>query len=382
MSFSLYIHIPYCLVKCPYCDFNAYGVRTWPEERYVDALCAELRHYLSQAPWKAQTVETIYFGGGTPSLFAPASLSRFLKQLEGLCSFAPGLEITLEADPATITLEKLAGFHTTGVNRLSLGLQSFQSSLLKTLGRLHDTEGGLRSLAWAREAGFTNLSLDLIFAVPGQTLPMLENDLVRALSWLPEHISLYNLTYEENTPFFTMKQKGQLQPVDEDDEVAMYTLIREQCTAKGYRHYEISNFARPGFSSRHNANYWQGGSYLGLGAGAHSFVPELGWGKRWSNEKNPKLYMTKALTGGDARSFTETLTRTQARGEFIFLNLRQLDGFSPAVFVERFGARLVEEFPHVSDLIGEELLTEEDGKLRLTPQGLLVSDTIFSSFFK
>jgi oxygen-independent coproporphyrinogen-3 oxidase len=382
MSFSLYVHIPYCLVKCPYCDFNAYGVRTWPEGRYVDALCAELRHYLSQAPWEGQTVETIYFGGGTPSLFAPASLSRFLKQLSGLCPLAASLEITLEADPATLTLEKLVGLRTLGINRLSLGLQSFQPPLLKTLGRLHSAEDGLRSLVWAREAGFTNRSLDLIFAVPGQTLPMLESDLAQALLWLPEHISLYNLTYEENTPFFTMRQKGQLQPVDEDEEVAMYTLIREQCTARGYQHYEISNFARPGFSSHHNANYWRGGSYLGLGAGAHSFVPEPGWGRRWSNERNPKLYMNKALAGENARSFTETLTRTQARGEFIFLNLRRLDGFSPAAFAERFAASLVEEFPHVNDLIAEGLLTDEAGQIRLTPQGLLVSDTIFASFFK
>jgi oxygen-independent coproporphyrinogen-3 oxidase len=380
MSFSLYIHIPYCLVKCPYCDFNAYGVKTWPEEHYVDALCAELRYYISQPLWQGQLVETLYFGGGTPSLFAPVSIERFLRLLANLCPLAPDLEVTLEADPATVTLEKLVGFHAVGINRLSLGVQSFQPALLKTLGRLHNAEDGVRAIAWARESGFTNLSLDLIFAVPGQTLPMLESDLSQALSCAPEHISLYNLTYEENTPFFAMRQKGQLQPVDEDDEVAMYALVREQCIAEGYQHYEISNFARPGFSSRHNAHYWTGSSYLGLGAGAHSFAREPGWGRRWGNEKNPKTYLKKALSDGNARSFGETLTRAQALGEFVFLNLRQLDGFAAMAFVERFGVRLEHEFPHVPELLAEGLLVEEGGRIKLTPRGLLIADTVFASF--
>jgi oxygen-independent coproporphyrinogen-3 oxidase len=253
--------------------------------------------------------------------------------------------------------------------------------LLKTLGRLHSADEGLRAIAWARDSGFTNLSLDLIFAVPGQTLTMLESDLSQALACAPEHISLYNLTYEENTPFFTMKQKGQLRPVEEDDEVAMYALIREQCTERDYRHYEISNFARPGFSSRHNANYWNGGSYLGLGAGAHSFVCEPGWGRRWSNEKSPKLYIKKALADGNILNFQETLTRAQALGEFVFLHLRQLDGFAPATFAARFALSLTEAFPHVTDLLAEGLLTEEGGRVKLTPQGLLIADTVFASFF-
>jgi len=381
MSFSLYVHIPYCLVKCPYCDFNAYGARTWPEERYVDALCAELRHYLSQAPWQGQRIETIYFGGGTPSLFAPAAIERFLQLLATLCELAPEREITLEADPASVTQEKLAAFHAVGVNRLSYGIQSFQPGLLKTLGRLHSAEDAGRALVWAREGGFTNLSVDLIFAVPGQTLPMLEDDLSQALSYRPEHISLYNLTYEENTPFFAMKQKGRLLPVAEDDEVAMYSLIHDRCTARGYRHYEISNLALAGFSSRHNTRYWQGGDYLGLGAGAHSFSRQPAWGRRWSNERNPKTYMNKALAAGEARSFAETLTRTQACGEFLFLRLRQLDGFPPVLFAERFGQCLTEAFPHIADLCTEGLLREEDGNIKLTPQGLLVADTIFASFF-
>ncbi|MEW6298081.1 MAG: radical SAM family heme chaperone HemW [Thermodesulfobacteriota bacterium] len=382
MPFSLYIHIPYCLVKCPYCDFNAYGVRSWPEDRYVDALGAELRHAVSHAPWRGQAVQTIYFGGGTPSLFSPASIQRFLHVVTDLCPLvAPDIEITLEADPATVTRGKLAGYRAVGINRLSLGVQSFHPQVLKTLGRLHSAEDAARAVGWAREVGFTNLNSDLIFAVPGQTPELLEEDVLRLLTLAPEHVSLYNLTYEEHTPFWAMKNTGRLRPVDEEVEAAMYTLIQERCRSQGYEHYEISNFARPGFSSRHNTNYWQGGSYLGLGAGAHSYACEPLWGTRWSNERNPKTYMAKALTRGEAKSTVETLTRAQALGEFVFLQLRQLEGFALSRFAERFGVGFVDAFPHVVGLIADGLLAEEAGKIRLTAQGLLLADTIFASFF-
>jgi oxygen-independent coproporphyrinogen-3 oxidase len=381
MPFSLYLHIPYCLVKCPYCDFNAYGVRRWPEEQYVQALGAELRQYAAQDPWKGETVETIYFGGGTPSLFSPASIGRLVQLVAGLFPVALNPEVTLEADPASVTRETLMGFREVGVNRLSFGIQSFQPTLLHTLGRIHSAEDGLRVLAQAREAQFTNLNMDLIFGAPGQTFAMLDDDLAQSFAAGVDHISLYNLTYEEGTPFFDMKRKGQLQPVDEDEELAMFTRIREQCLAHGYRHYEISNFARPGFSSRHNANYWKGGSYLGLGAGAHSFTNTPDWGRRWSNERNPTLYIKKVLATHQAQNFAETLTRTQARGEFLFLNLRQLDGLTFSDFAERFGADLIAEFPHIEDLVAEGLLQKTKERIALTPQGLLIADTIFASFF-
>ncbi len=381
MPFSLYLHIPYCLVKCPYCDFNAYGVRRWPEEQYVEALHAELRQYAAQAPWSGELVETIYFGGGTPSLFTPSSIGRLLRFVAKSFPVASQAEVTLEADPASVTPDSLAGFREAGVNRLSFGVQSFQADLLKTLGRLHSAEDGPRVLAWARDAGFSRVNMDLIFGVPGQTLALLEDDLSQAFASAPDHISLYNLTYEEGTPFFTKKKKGLLQPVDEDDEVAMYALIRERCLRQGYLHYEISNFARPGCASRHNSNYWKGGAYLGLGAGAHSFVPTPEWGQRWSNERHPKAYIKRALTNGQTQSFAETLTREQARGEFLFLTLRQLAGLELAAFAERFGVGLVEEFPHVRHLLKEGLLSTDQQRVALTPKGLFIADSIFASFF-
>ena len=380
MSFSLYVHLPYCLVKCPYCDFNAYAAKTWPEEQYMEALGAELRHHTSQPPWHGQPIATIYFGGGTPSLFTPQSFARFLTLVGELAPIAENVEITLEADPATVTQEKLSGYRALGINRLSVGVQSFQPQLLKTLGRIHTPEDAHDTLTWARAAGFANLSMDVIFAVPGQTVAMLADDLALVHDHALAHLSTYSLTYEENTPFFVMKKKGKLQPVEEDEEVAMYSLIQERCAAAGYRHYEISSFARPGFSAHHNTNYWNGTSYLGLGAGAHSFSAASAWGTRWSNERSPRRYMEKALAHGDATTTVETLTRVQAMGEFVWLNLRQLQGFAPAAFVERFRVGFDEQFPHVADLLAEGLLTSASGRITLSPQGLLLADTIFASF--
>ncbi|MSQ48465.1 MAG: radical SAM family heme chaperone HemW [Deltaproteobacteria bacterium] len=380
MPFSLYIHLPYCLVKCPYCDFNAYAAKSWPEEQYMEALAAELRHYASQPPWAGQPIATIYFGGGTPSLFAPQSFARFLARVGELAPIAEDAEITLEADPATVTREKLSGYRALGINRLSVGVQSFHPQLLKTLGRIHTPEDAHDTLTWARAAGFTNLSMDVIFAVPGQTMTMLTDDLTLAHDHALEHLSTYSLTYEEHTPFFAMRKKGTLRPVEEDEEVAMYSLIQERCVAAGYRHYEISSFARPGFSARHNANYWNGTSYLSLGAGAHSFSAASEWGTRWSNERLPRRYMEKALAHGNATTTSETLTQAQAMGEFVFLNLRQLHGLAPAAFVERFQVDFAEQFPHVTDLLAEGLLIADSGRITLSPQGLLLADTLFASF--
>ncbi len=381
MPFSLYVHIPYCLSKCPYCDFNAYAVQRWPEARYVDALCREFAFYMQTPPWQGDTLETLYFGGGTPSLFQPASFARFLTCVSDHCLLPPDLDISLEADPAAVSGETLAGYRALGVSRLSFGVQSFERSILQTLGRLHTGEEARRAIEMARAAAFPNLNIDLIFGVPGQTPGLLERDLAQVFQCEPEHIALYGLTYEENTPFYALRQKGVLQPVDEETEISMYTQIREACAAHGYEHYEISNFARPGYASQHNLRYWQGGTYLGLGAGAHSFSHTPGWGTRWSNIRNPKMYMEQALSAGRADQYVEQLTKEQARGEFLFLNLRQMEGLSLSGFARRFGQSFFDEFPHVPDMMSEGLMTQRAGTVRLTPKGLLVADSVFASFF-
>ena len=381
MPFSLYVHIPYCLSKCPYCDFNAYAAQSWPEARYIDALCKEFATHMQAPPWQGETLETIYFGGGTPSLFQPESLERFLTCVSDHCPLVPDVEMSLEADPATGSLETLSGYRALGINRLSLGIQSFEPSVLRTLGRLHTGEEALRAIELARAAKFFNLNIDLIFGVPNQTTDLLARDLNQVFDCEPEHISMYGLTYEENTPFYAMRQKGVLQAVDEETEIAMYAQVQAACAAHGYERYEISNFARPGYASQHNLRYWQGGAYLGLGAGAHSFACTPGWGTRWSNIRNPKTYMDRALSTGRADHYVEQLTKEQARGEFLFLNLRQLDGMSLSGFARRFGQSFFAQFPHAADMLSEGLLTRSGGKVRLTSKGLLMADSVFAIFF-
>ena len=399
MSFSLYVHVPYCLSKCPYCDFNAYAPKTRPEARYVDALCEEFTHAVRSADWRGEPLKTIYFGGGTPSLFQPASLARFLDRVFAECERAAVADVSLEADPASLTPTRLRGYRDVGIDRLSLGVQSFEPALLDRLGRLHDRDTALRAIRDARAAGFSDLNVDLIFSVPGQTLDMLDRDLERLFACGPEHIALYGLTYEENTPFFAMRAQGRLRPVDEETEAAMYARVLETCAAHGYEHYEISNFAQPGRASRHNLRYWRGGSYLGVGAGAHSFLPGKHgsdspkpdspetdarsgrWGRRWSNVRSPRAYMDAALGQGSAVESVEELTEEQACGEFVFLNLRQSAGVPLGAFAARFGRPFFARFPHATQLVTDGVLECAADRVTLSRRGLFVADSVFATFF-
>ena len=401
MSFSLYVHIPYCLSKCPYCDFNAYAPKTRPEARYVEALCEEFTRAVRSADWQGRPLHTVYFGGGTPSLFRPASLARFLDRVFAECGRVSVADVSLEADPASLTGETLRGYRDIGINRLSLGVQSFEPAVLTRLGRLHDRDTALRAIRDARAAGFADLNVDLIFGVPGQTLAMLDRDLERLFACEPEHVALYGLTYEENTPFFAMREQGRLRPVDEETEAAMYTRVLEACTAHGYEHYEISNFAQPGRASRHNLRYWRGEGYLGVGAGAHSFLPGRGvpetdsprpdaletdvrsggWGRRWSNVRSPRAYMDAALGQGSVVESLEDLTEAQACGEFVFLNLRQSAGVPLGTFETRFGRPFFARFPHAAQLVADGLLDRAADRVTLSRRGLFVADSVFATFF-
>jgi oxygen-independent coproporphyrinogen-3 oxidase len=385
--FSLYVHIPYCQAKCPYCDFNSYAAEHWPEAHYVDALCAELRHYSQAAPWYGGEIRTIFFGGGTPSLFAPASIARVLTTAASLWRITADAEITLEANPGTVWLESLGGFREAGINRLSFGVQSFQPHHLRTLGRIHSASDATTAVGWAREAGFDNVNLDLIFALPQQTLLEWERDLALGLALQPEHLSAYNLTYEEGTPFHKLRSQGVLRQLPEEIEVAMFTHTQETLGAAGFEQYEISNYARPGRACRHNLNYWQSGEYLGVGAGAHSYAangatlaPTARWGCRWGNEKIPNRYIDAVAKCGHARGAGEVLDERQARGEFVFLGLRRRTGLSAARFRERFGNDLVTLFPRAADLQTEGLLQCVGDRWLLTARGLLLADSVFATF--
>jgi len=377
--FSLYVHIPYCTAICPYCDFNVFATTPRPEGRYVDALLREMNAAAGEDDWRGAELSTIYLGGGTPSLFAPESVGRVLRRARELWPLAADAEVTLEATPESVDAERLSLYRAAGANRLSLGLESMQPRLLEKLGRLHRAEDNLRAVAAARAAGFHNLSIDLIFAVPGETLPDWEADLdsVEALS--PEHVSAYGLTYEERTPYFAWRARGEITPASEDDEEAMFRLARERLPRLGFEPYEISNFARPGYHSRHNRNYWNGTSYLGLGAGAHSYSGR-GWGQRWSNERNHLRYMLAVEESGAARTGLEQLSAEQAISEFVFLGLRQSAGLETERFARRFGTAFEERFPRVGELCAEGLLEPTPHGYRLGLRGLLLADSVFAQF--
>jgi len=378
--FALYVHVPWCRHVCPYCDFNVYAAAEPPERPYVEAVAAELRAWAERAPCRGRRAKSVYLGGGTPSLLSPAAIATVLEAVRRGFGIASRAEVTLEANPGTVTRERLAAYRAAGVNRLSLGAQSFHAGHLRTLGRDH-TAADIRAAAEAaRAAGFANLSLDLIFAVPGQTLAEWEDDLGAALGLAPEHVSAYALTFEPGTPFHAWRASGRLRPVDEDGEAAMAEAALVRLEAAGYARYEVSSFARPGFASRHNTSYWDGSDYLGLGAGAHSFSAEPAPGRRWANERLPERYVAAIGERGMAVATEERLGAAQARGEFCFTGLRQTAGVDLERFRRRFGIELDAAFPHLERLIADGLVEASAGRVRLTARGFRFADSVAASF--
>jgi oxygen-independent coproporphyrinogen-3 oxidase len=382
-SFSLYIHIPYCVSKCPYCDFNSHVVPEIPEASYTEALILELNHCARMAPWHGQRVQTVFFGGGTPSTFQPASIGRILEHADGLFPLESDCEVTLEANPGTVESESFAGYRGCGVNRISVGVQSFQPRLLKFLGRAHTADEAVKALQALDDAGFENFSLDLIYANPGQSLRDLEDDLDTALSFQPPHLSAYNLTIEEGTLFHHEYRSGRMTLLSEEAEIAMAELIEQRLGDAGLQRYEISNYARPGFLSRHNVNYWQSGDYLGIGAGAHSHkrVARDGiYGRRWWNEKNPARYMNQIGANRQAIADAEDSDLARAAGEYMFAGLRLIEGIRLNEFVRRFGKNPSELYPEISGWLSEGLMEKRGDRLRLSQRGLRVANSIFVHF--
>jgi oxygen-independent coproporphyrinogen III oxidase len=381
--FSLYIHIPYCISKCPYCDFNSHVVAEIPERAYTDSLIQELDHYAELDAWRGRTIQSIFFGGGTPSTFHPASIGSILERVSARWGLLSDCEITLEANPGTVDSANFQGYRACGVNRISVGVQSFQPRLLKFLGRVHSADEAKKAIRVVQAAGFDNFSLDLIYANPSQTLTDLAVDLETALSFQSPHLSAYNLTIEEGTPFHHEFRSGRIKLLTEEEEIAMAELIEQRLNNAGLHRYEISNYARPGFYSRHNANYWRGGDYLGLGAGAHSYKKMNAsgvLGRRWSNEKNPGRYITNISETRVAVADSEDIDLAKAAGESMFLGLRMTEGVSSEIFRNRFGKTPVELYPQISTWRDGQLIEEEAGFLRLTSKGLMVANSIFVQF--
>jgi putative oxygen-independent coproporphyrinogen III oxidase len=383
VSFSLYIHIPWCQSKCPYCDFNSYAATSWPEGEYTRAIIAEMRSRAADAPFAHAPLRTIFFGGGTPSLFAPDSIAAIIDAAAATFGIEPGAEITLEANPGTVDGGKLAGMRTAGVNRLSMGAQSFDDDMLRFLGRIHRADDTRAAARAAHRAGFERMNLDLIFAVPGQTLAGVMRDIGEAAALESDHISAYNLTFEEGTAFFADLKRGRIVALANDEQAAMYAAVREGIARRGYAMYEISNYARPGAQARHNLTYWRAQSYLGLGAGAHSFALGAGggYGRRWWNERTPARYIELVSRTSRAESGAEEIDAATGASEFVFLNLRLREGFALDDFRARIGREFDEVFGARAARMAEDgLLAREHGRVRLTDRGLELADSVFAEF--
>jgi putative oxygen-independent coproporphyrinogen III oxidase len=328
---SLYIHLPWCLKKCPYCDFNSHEMRAadMPEQRYLDAVMADLEAALPLI-W-GRTVHTIFIGGGTPSLFSPESIDRLLGGIRARLKLAPACEITLEANPGTFEKDRFKAFRAAGVTRLSVGVQSFNDDYLKTLGRVHDRAQALAAVEEAAQA-FDTFNLDIMYALPGQTMATLKEDMATALALAPPHISIYHLTIEPNTYF------AKFPPVipEEDTAYDMLDLITDMTGQAGLNRYEVSAYAKDGHHCAHNVNYWQFGDYLGLGAGAHSKLSFAHRVVRQVRFREPRLYMDKALAG-NCLAQIEEVSRADLPFEYMLNALRLKDGFSLQQFSERTG---------------------------------------------
>jgi oxygen-independent coproporphyrinogen III oxidase len=373
-SFALYVHVPWCRHVCPYCDFNVYASSAVPEADDVRAYRDELAAWATRPEWSGRQPETVHLGGGTPSLLTPVSVGAVLDAARGL-GLRPDAEVTLEANPGTLTAERLAAYRAAGITRLSLGAQSFQPDLLRTLGRDHSPAETCAAVAAARAAGFDNLSLDLIFAVPGQSLAAWENDLREALALAPEHVSAYALTWEEGTPFHAWRARGRLVAVDDDVESAMVDAAAERLAAAGFRRYEISSWARTGFESRHNTRYWDGSDYLGIGPGAHSFCAAPA-PRRWWNLRLPHRWRDAVARQGTAVDGEELLTPAEARADFVITGLRRLAGADVVEFERRFTVPVHAAFPQLLHLEQDGLVEIRAARLRLTPRGLRFADTV------
>ena len=382
----LYIHVPFCLHKCPYCDFNTFAVSKVPEEDYLQALLAEMDFYAAQLEWKGAKIESIFFGGGTPSLLSARTIQSLINRADLLFGVESQSEITLEANPGGLSADKLQGFRSAGINRLSLGAQTFSPALLKRLGRLHLPEDIDQSIGYARAVGFDNISLDLIYGIPDQTLSDLERDLRQVESVGVDHVSAYCLTYEQGTPFYAAKEKGAIVALPDELTLEMMRLVIRALTELEFENYEISNFAKSGYQAKHNLGYWHSKDYLGLGAGAHSYIKsqsdgiQTGW-LRWANLSKPDKYSSTARAFGKAQAWSENLNVGDAVFERFFLGLRIKEGLSLGSESQSFGINLLAPLRKEIEALTEQGLTCWDGdRLTLSALGWELCDSVIASF--
>lgn len=372
MNCSLYIHIPFCKKKCNYCDFPSYGGKEALIPDYIEALKAEIGYYSSV--YDRPRIRTIYVGGGTPTLLTEGAISSLFESVKKDFEVMSEAEITFEANPGTVTIDKLKALIDSGVNRISLGVQTFNNDLLKKLGRIHLEHEITEAYEMIRGAGFRNVNLDLIFALPGGSVNDWQDSLVKAIKLNPEHISTYNLQVEEGTPFHAEKLEGGLLLPDEEDELKMYKIAIAFLKENGYKHYEISNFARDGFECEHNKAYWTLQDYIGVGAGAHSFIKNV----RSENSPHIDRYLAKDFSNIKTEHVN---TKKESMQEMVFLGLRLTNGFNLNDFTRRFGIGFREIYKKELAELTEEGMLEMDGKnVRLTEKGLYLANEVFKKF--
>ena len=373
---ELYIHIPFCIRKCAYCDFLSGPADDDTIARYVEALKIEIQSQRELA--KDYVVTSIFFGGGTPSILSGTQMRTLMRVLCRIFEVSADAEISMEANPGTVTKRKLKAYRNAGINRISFGLQSTNDSELKVLGRIHTYKEFLKSFSLARECGFDNINVDLISAIPNQTIESWEASVRAILELEPEHISAYSLIVEEGTPFYEKYGEGapeeELLPSEEDERL-MYQRTEELLEEAGYHRYEISNYAKPGRECRHNLGYWERKQYLGLGLGSSSLIRNA----RFKNCDDLQLYMEHSDDILQIREIDGALTKEEQMEEFVFLGMRKMEGISLKGFEETFGKTLEECYGEgIENMKSEGLVEETDGMLRLTKKGIDISNYVFA----
>lgn len=396
---EIYIHIPFCAKKCDYCDFLSMRADEGTKREYVNGLIREIE--LSKDMMKGYKVDTVFIGGGTPSILREDYIEKIMQTLKDNCELSENAEITIECNPGTVNLKKLEAYKKSGINRISFGLQSANDNELRELGRIHDFEGFVESYKLARKAGFNNINVDLMSALPGQTLESYRDTLNKVIELNPEHISAYSLIVEDGTPMEERVEQNLVTLPDEDTEREMYYLTREIALKNGYKRYEISNYAKPGYECRHNEGYWKRVEYLGFGLGAASLYQN----KRYSNVSNLNEYIGLLLDGGNDEDYyggmvyqddvwdiqedtlnilhgkNSTLSNKDMMEEFMFLGLRMTEGVSEKKFKMDFGRNIDAVYGEIIEKLEKQhLLERKEGRIKLTDRGVDISNYVMSEF--
>ncbi|MFZ5642231.1 MAG: radical SAM family heme chaperone HemW [Bacillota bacterium] len=374
---GLYIHVPFCLKKCSYCDFFSLPVERDIVSCYMDSLFREMKIHTDRPGGNEKNVDSVYLGGGTPTCLSAENLAAIIEMVNRYFNISPGSEITVEANPGTVDSEKLESLRRSGVNRISIGFQSCQEDLLATLGRVHSYPQAEEAFYTARGAGFENINVDLIFGIPGQTLEHWRSCLENVAGLKPDHISAYSLHLEEGTPLYKRIESESIKQCAEDLEADMYCYLIDFLTQIGYVQYEISNFCLPGRACRHNLKYWHNLSYLGLGPSAHSFIG----GRRFSNTSDLGLYIERLGWGILPVEWEEEPDLKNSMSETVFLGLRLTEGLDTMVFEKRFERDIMEVFGDQIESLGRQsLIIKEGNRIRLTKKGMLLGNRVFAEF--